>query len=142
MTLQTIYISAAATPFQSQELAELLAKSRQNNSENGVGGILVYHQGSFLQVLEGPDQAVEETLERIKNDPRHNNFRLLFKDSVEEPEYEEWSMGFVDPTHTADVIEGFVGYGGKLDAATMCSARAKKLIQSFKEGSWHQKSAA
>ena len=142
MMLQTIYISAATQSLSSQELAELLALSRRNNSTEGISGILVYHQGSFLQVLEGPENAVKETLKRIKSDPRHCNFRLLLEDHVEEPEYEEWSMGFVDPTHTDEMLEGFVGYTGKLDALTMSGSRAKKIIQRFKDGLWRQKTAA
>lgn len=142
MTLQAIYISAATQQFSSEELAELLAKARENNTENGVSGLLVYHQGSFLQILEGPADAVEKTLDIIASDPRHTNIRILFKDQVEAPEYEEWSMGFVDPTGAAQVIDGFVGYNGKLDALTIDPSRAKKIVRKFKDGLWRQKQAA
>lgn len=142
MTLQAIYISAATQHFSSEELAELLAKARENNTQNGVSGLLVYHQGSFLQILEGPAQAVEDTLDIIASDPRHTNVQVLLRDHVDEPEYEEWSMGFVDPTGAAQVIEGFVGYNGKLDAMTMDPTRAKKIVRKFKDGLWRQKLAA
>jgi len=138
MTLQAIYISAATKPFSSEELAELLEKARENNSQKGVSGLLVYHQGSFLQILEGPKKAVEDTLKVIESDPRHTNVRLLLKDDVEEQEYEEWSMGYVDPTGASKIIDGFVGYNGKLDALTMEPSRAKSIVRKFKEGLWRQ----
>lgn len=142
MTLQAIYISAAAQSFSQEELAELLEKSRKANAAKGISGMLVYHQGSFLQILEGPAHVVEDLLKTIAGDPRHKNMRVLFKDLVEDAEYEDWSMGYVDPTGAARILEGFIGYGGRLNALVSDGTRAKKVVQRFKDGLWRQAKAA
>jgi hypothetical protein len=54
---EIIYASAQTQPFSSAQLTELLAKARRNNQALHVSGLLLYHRGSFLQVLEG-DEAV------------------------------------------------------------------------------------
>lgn len=58
---QAIYSSAAVEPFIDSALAELLALARLNNGRLGVTGMLLYHDGSFLQALEG-DEGVLENL--------------------------------------------------------------------------------
>ena len=138
MILQAIYISAAAQAFSQEELAELLEKSRKSNAAKSISGMLVYHQGSFLQILEGPEQGVESLLETIASDPRHKEMQILFKDLVEEAEYEEWSMGYIDPSGASRILEGFIGFGGRLNALLEDGTRAKKVVQRFKEGLWRQ----
>ena len=50
---QLVYISAANHEFTEKELHELLSKARKNNESYGITGMLLYHQGSFIQALEG-----------------------------------------------------------------------------------------
>ncbi|SFH53879.1 BLUF domain-containing protein [Planctomicrobium piriforme] len=93
--LQLIYKSAATVPLSSAELSRLLMKSRAHNDLCDLTGILMYHSNAFLQVLEGPDHAVEETFERIAADPRHKCLQVLRRQEIEERSFREWSMGFV-----------------------------------------------
>ena len=67
---ELIYVSAAVTPMDQQELAALLLKARANNKRLDVSGILVHHEGSFLQVLEGDPTVVEPLFARIQRDKR------------------------------------------------------------------------
>jgi hypothetical protein len=60
-----IYASASVKPFSSKQLTDLLAKARAKNGTLHVSGLLLYHQGSFLQVLEGEDSVVSALYERI-----------------------------------------------------------------------------
>jgi len=52
--IQLIYVSAATNRFNPAELRELLRLARLKNQQLDVTGMLLYHEGSFLQVLEGP----------------------------------------------------------------------------------------
>ena len=70
---QLIYASAAVKPFTPQELTVLLAKARKKNSSMDISGMLLYHAGSFLQVLEGPDDAVATAAQHAR--PRHHSRR-------------------------------------------------------------------
>ena len=63
--LQIIYARASATKMEADELKAILSAARTNNSKKDISGMLVYHAGSFLQVLEGPEDAVTELFGKI-----------------------------------------------------------------------------
>lgn len=50
---QMIYISEAADVINSQTLLEILKNSRSYNENNGITGILLYRNNTFIQLLEG-----------------------------------------------------------------------------------------
>ena len=106
--VQIIYASAATKPFTREDLVELLKVARSGNMAADISGMLLYHSGSFLQVLEGPEKNVEELYNKIQQDPRHNKCLLILRESVQKKEFENWSMGFVDTTKVAQRIEGSV----------------------------------
>lgn len=89
-----LYISTARSVLSSSELDALLAKSRQANAAAGVTGLLVVGGRRFLQVLEGPDEAVSATYDRIKGDPRHFALVKLHDKSIETRSFASWAMGF------------------------------------------------
>ncbi|MGA0394005.1 MAG: BLUF domain-containing protein [Rhodospirillales bacterium] len=141
MMIQAIYISAETEKFTPEALKELLVQARENNQAKGISGLLVYHGGSFLQVLEGPEVEVENLLEKIHKDPRHNNIKILFKDTVPEKEFEDWSMGFDDAANIAQANEGFLDYQTDIAALTIDRTRAKRVLKMFQDGEWRQKVA-
>lgn len=89
-----LYISTARAILDASELDELLDKSRAANSMVDLTGLLVVGGRRFLQVLEGPDEAVNETYERIRLDPRHFAIVKLHDKSIEARSFGSWSMGF------------------------------------------------
>lgn len=93
---QLVYASSAVDLFSAADLAALLKKSRDNNTRLGVSGMLVYHDGNFMQVLEGDHGTVTALAARIERDPRHRGFLRLMGRDIPEREFGEWSMGFVD----------------------------------------------
>ena len=76
-------------------VSEILAISQRNNSKVGVTGALLFNGGSFAQVLEGPQKAVETTFERIQRDPRHSDVSVLQCEAVEARGFSNWSMAFI-----------------------------------------------
>ena len=66
-----IYVSSAVEYFDEAALEELLAQARANNARLGITGLLLYGEGAFLQLLEGPRQSVESLYATIREDPRH-----------------------------------------------------------------------
>lgn len=77
------------------EIDQILETSQANNGRAGVTGALIFNDGVFGQVLEGPKDAVDETFERIQLDERHHNVTLLDITPIEERSFADWSMGFV-----------------------------------------------
>jgi hypothetical protein len=89
-----VYVSSAHKLLGDEELVELLRIARQNNAARDVTGMLLYRDGNFLQVLEGPASAVDQLIEKIKRDPRHHGLILMSRKGVEERQFSEWRMAF------------------------------------------------
>jgi len=92
-----VYVSEAVEPFDAARLTELLADSRRRNAQAGITCMLLYRNKRFMQVLEGPEDAVQETVDRIVRDPRHGNFCVLADQPVDDRLFADWSMGFALP---------------------------------------------
>ena len=89
-----IYSSTATHPFSDQELQDLLRYARDNNGQQGLTGILLYHDGHFMQLLEGEPAAVHALYQRITQDTRHTGVIKLADKAVESRSFADWSMAF------------------------------------------------
>lgn len=133
--LSLVYVSAATAPFSPAELDALLATSRRNNSRDGISGILIYRDGDFLQVLEGPEPAVRSAYARIARDPRHMRIMMLDESRIEARAFGEWSMGF-RRLGAADCPEGFVDFFNRttnLAALVRDEGEARLYLDSFRQ---------
>lgn len=108
-----VYTSRATHAFDDDELARLLEESRANNDRLGLSGMLLYRQGSFLQVLEGPWMQVWDRMSVIETDPRHRDVTILIADRVQQRQFGEWSMAF--PYHAGVAVESAPGYRSTFD---------------------------
>lgn len=105
--IQITYISSETRPMLQEDLDDILCKSRKNNIELGITGMLLYANKTFIQILEGEEKSVNDLLRRIKKDPRHRDFRLVSKKEIKQRQYLEWSMGFKNITKdNFESIEG------------------------------------
>lgn len=102
------YVSAASDPFDDDRLNDLLTQSRRSNHEHDLTGMLLYRRGRFFQVLEGPQDAVDELMTKIRRDPRHTDVRVLLSEHMDERRFTEWTMGY-EPigVPTTPAPEGF-----------------------------------
>lgn len=94
MLFQLGYVSTAANEMSREGLIAILEVARRINRGHGLTGLLLFHAGSFLQVLEGEQDAVRETYARISADRRHTDLQLLFEEAITERQFADWSMGF------------------------------------------------
>ena len=76
------------------QIHDILARARTNNQRSGITGALLFSDGCFAQVLEGPPDAVEAIFETIQCDPRHCEVTLLSLQPVAERSFGSWSMAF------------------------------------------------
>ncbi|BDT68181.1 hypothetical protein os1_23630 [Comamonadaceae bacterium OS-1] len=96
--LSLVYVSSAHQPLGEPELEQLLHKARDRNQQNALTGVLLYNGGNFMQYLEGPSQALQETYRRIACDPLHHNVIELLLEPIAERSYSRWDMGLARPT--------------------------------------------
>ena len=136
--IQLVYASAATRPFTPEALRLLLNKARARNANFGVTGMLLYHHGSFLQVLEGPEAGVDRILASILKDPRHTTARTLSRATITTREFEAWSMGFVDTSLALSQPAGQVDYHRALPALSNADSRARKFLRFFQDGLYRE----
>jgi hypothetical protein len=87
------------------ELREMLKISRKRNEASGITGMLLYLDPFFMQVLEGEDSIIGQLFERIKKDPRHHKTSPIYKTSIQDRRFKNWTMGFKKINN--EKIEGF-----------------------------------
>nr|WP_314433464.1 BLUF domain-containing protein [uncultured Brevundimonas sp.] len=88
-----IYNSQATQDFPSlSSISAILAISDQNNRRDNVTGALVLADGAFLQVLEGGGLDIQRTLERLLNDPRHTDLKVLNRQPIDFRDFKDWGM--------------------------------------------------
>ena len=94
--LSLVYISSAKGEFSAADLVALLEQSRENNARLGITGMLLYKDGNFMQVLEGPDDVVRQLVKTIAADDRHHGIIQLLEWQIEQRQFPDWTMGFKD----------------------------------------------
>lgn len=79
------------------ELADMIAAARKANARLGVTGILLHHEGEYVQLLEG-EQAVVQALYygHIAHDNRHRGARVSWEYPIGERSFGTWTMGLAN----------------------------------------------
>ena len=94
--ISLIYVSTATRLLNNEELLEILHASRRNNQAGLVTGLLLYKDGNFMQVLEGPEESVMEIFGKILKDTRHTDITVLTTDPIKERQFADWKMAFLN----------------------------------------------
>lgn len=127
-----VYTSTAKIPVDITVIRDILNISIRNNEESEITGILVYLDGTFLQVLEGPETLINETFDKIKCDARHHNVVVLSEEHIKEREFPKWHMAFRE-TNQGEA-KGLTGYKNLDELKSLCEVEtglAKSLVKSF-----------
>ena len=93
---QIIYTSQASEQFNKRSLLDLLHTSRGYNTIDNISGVLMHRDGYFLQIIEGEQDVIEDLFQRINNDTRHKNIKMILDRSVESRLFSNWAMGCAD----------------------------------------------
>ena len=106
--VELVYVSSAVRLFSDMEIVGILTEARRNNARAGLTGMLLYRDGNFLQVLEGPEAAVRATFQKIERDQRHRGIFLMKNSLIAERSFSEWQMAFRDIS--GDQVKQIEGY--------------------------------
>jgi hypothetical protein len=107
-----IYISRSLIGPGAGEIEAIIAISTARNSAVGITGMLWVGDGHFAQVLEGVDEHVGETMDRIGNDSRHAEIEVLLDREVSTRQFGTWSMRQADDGEATAFMIGFaLGHG-------------------------------
>jgi len=77
MALLQLTYASRPFGFNAGMLAGILLDARRCNTRDGISGALICRDDLYLQLLEGPEAAVEAAYVRIRRDDRHIEVRPL-----------------------------------------------------------------
>ena len=89
-------------------VGQIVGQARARNAEHGITGLLVFDGSRFCHHLEGPLHAVDALMNRIADDRRHADVRVLYTGQRFERRYKRFDLGFAqseDPDDMAGVHE-------------------------------------
>ncbi len=78
--------------FDKAMLAGILSSARRNNPRLSITGALVCRHDVYLQLIEGPADAIDALYARILEDDRHANVELLLTEPMGERLFPAWAM--------------------------------------------------
>jgi hypothetical protein len=107
--IRLAYVSVAREKMRPEALLGLLRQCQRKNATTGVTGLLLFGNGTFLQVLEGEAHAVDCLFHRIEHDHRHRDVRLLSCRDIEQRRFPDWKMGFrlIEPAGAGEPVVNF-----------------------------------
>jgi hypothetical protein len=134
--ISTVYVSSAVKQMKQAELVELLRAARDKNAAAGLTGMLLFHDGNFMQVLEGEPEAVDALLTKIHTDPRHAGVMVLLRQPNQSRSFGEWQMAFrntneLTPLELAEVSK-FLHPTFQANRTGPQTSAAVKLIEVFR----------
>lgn len=112
-----------------EDIPQILERSRTLNAHSGVTGALFMHEGKFLQYLEGEEASIGTVYERIQKDRRHTDCRQIDRRLISVRIFNDWSMTWLPHT---------VGAGLLIDALVphKCHADALKALDATSAGAF------
>lgn len=110
MLYELIYTSLASKEMNPDDLKSILEISRANNEASDITGILMYHNRTFIQLLEGPKEEVLSTYERIKNDDRHSQVNKFWDNDIEKRNFDSWSMAFSELKDAEGIDSEYISF--------------------------------
>ena len=100
-TYYLLYRSHATARPTAAELEDMLSQARTYNATANVTGLLLYYDGHYVQVLEGPKGAVREVYARICHDPRHAHVITISEGLGPARQSPTWRMALGNVTRPA-----------------------------------------
>lgn len=134
--IHIVYVSFSEKELTEDELDKLLVNIRKRNKQQKVTGLLLYNDGSFIQLIEGSSQIIKNLFEVIKKDPRHTNVVLLLEEPIQKRAFPDWSMGYFklnkDQMKSIPGFSDFMHSDNSVSIVESTTREAMKLLNSFK----------
>ena len=128
-----VYRSKAVMTLSDVDLFYLLMQARERNRDHDLSGLLIYDRGHFFQWLEGRDDALGRTWNKIRADTRHADVRVLADQPIPTRLFAGWSMQLAHRDRQHDlVVDGMVvADPALLDDLHLNPAKVPNILASF-----------
>lgn len=87
-----VYFSNANLDLSLSAIEWIVEQSAARNRPLQISGALFYNGPNFLQILEGPRQALTPLYLQIRKDPRHSGVVKLVHERISTRSYPDWGM--------------------------------------------------
>jgi hypothetical protein len=112
-----------------REIRVILASSRRNNFPAEVTGALLFNDGLFAQVLEGPIDSVSRIFEIIQRDSRHSDVTVLENGEADHRDFPEWSMAFASSNEHSALSSAIPAAGAALSDTSAAGEQVLQLLR-------------
>lgn len=92
MALTQLVYASRPFGFDQAILSGILLDARRCNLRDNITGALIARHDLFLQMLEGPEDAVEACYQRIRRDDRHVEITPLLRRGIDTRLFPGWAM--------------------------------------------------
>jgi hypothetical protein len=116
-----------------EEVGAIVRASIRNNREVAITGLLLVHGGRFVQALEGPAAAVEQTYHRILADPRHRDSKILKAARAPVRMFADWNMCARRITPADDAILDTLSQRASFTPETLNGDAAERLLTTVRD---------
>ena len=89
-----VYVSHATRVMGHSDLDQLLANAQYRNARDDITGCLLYCDGNFIQLIEGPPEPLTRLYASICADTRHAGIYLIVDEPIASREFSGWAMGY------------------------------------------------
>lgn len=96
MLFYLLYFGVARREFTPEDFELLLNQARHRNESLAITGKLLHCEGTFIQLLEGPESAVDQVYHSISRDERLVAIKLITTGNASKRNFENWSMAFIE----------------------------------------------
>ncbi|MCA9627953.1 MAG: BLUF domain-containing protein [Myxococcales bacterium] len=135
---EIIYVSQADANLLPGELFKILEAARRNNTRKGITGLLLSDGTSFMQILEGSEDAIDTTFNRIRTDKRHHDVRMLRRSRIESRAFAEWAMGSVQLERFRGHVPGLKQVSEITSRTDAAFERVRGFISDFQNGRFRE----
>ncbi|MDO9113956.1 MAG: BLUF domain-containing protein [Polaromonas sp.] len=91
---EVIYVSTLAPDAPTSVVADIVGKARLHNPWMGITGMLIFDGMRFCEQMEGSQKDVLAQLERIRQDTRHVNLRVVHQGPLAVRRFRRFSLGY------------------------------------------------
>jgi len=93
MLVHLLYVSTRTKVCTDDQIQNILSSCKKNNSPLLITGLLLYSDTTFVQYVEGDPKLLLALYDKIKEDERHENVRLISLGVIQGRIFPNWYMG-------------------------------------------------
>lgn len=112
--IQLIYLSDRPKTVSDETIVDgIVLPAMRFNERADITGCLWFGRRHFLQVLEGPEEAVRPLYGRIEKDKRHCNVRLLVLREITERSFSRFTLKCIRDHEMEEIERVITQFGGR-----------------------------